>query len=445
MDIKDKNKKMTEKRKPSLETVLANDSSKGFNEICNFTDRVQRYSDAKARQLQILNHVRGLSQGEKANFQLHSLLNFEKLQSQLCGCGNYLVFHQYHTVGQVRLAKASFCKNHLMCQLCAIRRGAKQVQGYLSKYEQLTSSDANLRPYMLTLTVKNGHDLPERFQHLQSSMKKLMQRRRDFISKGLGNSQLAKAEGGVFSYELTKSDTGWHPHCHMVVMLNPNDLIDFPFDTRPQKFDAKAWAQLSPGQKKYQKELWRNWGAVAQDSGLAKEWEKITGDSKIVDLRPIDGDPAQGFVEVFKYALKFSDLKPKENIEAYSYLKGKRLTGSFGCFWGVKIPEKMTDDLLEDLPYIELFYKYTRAGYSLQTATEKFEQTYSDSDKQILNKVGSGSSRLPKVESVFNRHGFIKSIIETVAELHTHPDFKGAREGPVLREGYFELLKSKDA
>jgi len=122
---------MTEKRKPSLDVVLADESSKGFNEICNFSGRVQRYSEAKTRQLQILNHVRGLSQGEKANFQLHSLLNFEKLQSQLCSCGNYLVFHQYHTVGQVRLAKASFCKNHLMCQLCAIRRGAKQVQGYL--------------------------------------------------------------------------------------------------------------------------------------------------------------------------------------------------------------------------------------------------------------------------------------------------------------------------
>ena len=435
---------MSEKRKPSLDSALAGDSSKGFNEICNFTDRVQRYSDAKARQLQILNHVRGLSQGEKANFQLHSLLNFEKLQSQLCSCGNYLVFHQYHTVGQVRLAKASFCKNHLMCQLCAIRRGAKQVQGYLGKYEQVTASNSSLRPYMLTLTVKNGHDLCDRFDHLQSSVKKLLKRRRDYLEKNRGLSQLSKSFGGVFSYELTKSKQGWHPHCHMVVMLDPDDLIDFPFDTRPQKFDAQAWSQLSPGQKKYQKDLWRKWGVTAQDSGLTKEWEKITGDSKIVDLRPIEGDPAQGFVEVFKYALKFSDLKPKENIEAYSYLKGKRLTGSFGCFWGVKIPEKMTDDLLDDLPYIELFYKYTKAGYSLQTATPKTEKSYNNQDKEILSRIGSGSSPLPKIDSVFNRHGFIKSIIETVAYLHTHEDFKGSREGPAQREGDFEFLKARE-
>jgi plasmid rolling circle replication initiator protein Rep len=435
---------MTEKRKPSLDVVLADDSSKGFNEICNFTDRVQRYSDAKARQLQILNHVRGLSQGEKANFQLHSLLNFEKLQSQLCSCGNYLVFHQYHTVGQVRLAKASFCKNHLMCQLCAIRRGAKQVQGYLAKYEQVIASNSSLRPYMLTLTVKNGHDLPERFNHLQSSMKKFMKRRRDFLSAGLGSSQLARSEGGVFSYELTKSKFGWHPHCHMVVMLDPQNPIDFPFHIRPVFHNPDAWSKLSPLEKKNEKALRKKYTDAIQDSGLCKEWQKITGDSKIVDLRPIEGDPAQGFVEVFKYALKFSDLKPKENIEAYSFLKGKRLTGSFGCFWGVKIPEKMTDDLLEDLPYIELFYKYTKAGYSLQTVTPKTEKTYSNQDKEILSRIGSGSSPLPKIDSVFNRHGFIKSIIETVAYLHTHEDFKGSREGPAQREGDFEFLKARE-
>uniref|UniRef100_UPI0033072C1B hypothetical protein n=1 Tax=Pseudoalteromonas sp. TB43-MNA-CIBAN-0091 TaxID=3140416 RepID=UPI0033072C1B len=87
------------------------------------------------------------------------------------------------------------------------------------------------------------------------------------------------------------------------------------------------------------------------------------------------------------------------NIEAYSYLKGKRLTGSFGFFWGVKIPEKMTDDLVEDLPYIELLYKYTKAGYSLKSAIPKTEKSYSTQDKESLSRFGSGSSRWPKMNS----------------------------------------------
>ena len=409
---------MTEKRKPSLVSALAGDSRKGFDEICNFSGRVQRYSEAKTRQLQILNHLRGLSQVEKADFKLHSLLDYSKLQSQLCGCGNYLVFNQYFTVGKVRLAKASFCKNHLLCQLCAIRRGAKQVQAYLERFHVIQTEKPKLKPYLLTLTVKNGEDLKERFDHLQSSVKKLFQRRRDFLSKGDGISELSKADGGVYSFELTKKKNGWHPHVHMVLLIDENNPIDFPFDTRPQKYDKEAWSKLSSRAKKEQKDLWVKWGESATKSGLAKEWKKITGDSHIVDLRPIEGEePTEGFVEVFKYALKFSDLAPKENIEAYSFLKGKRLTGSFGCFWGVKVPEKMTDNLLDDLPYIELFYKYTKAGYSLQTAIHKNERTYTQEDKKILSKVESHPKKLANPNSVFHTHKHLNSIIDTAAEI----------------------------
>ena len=41
---------------------------------------------------------------------------------------------------------------------------------------------------------------------------------------------------------------------------------------------------------------------------LSREWHEITGDSFIVDVRPISqDDPVSGFIEVFKYAVKFSD------------------------------------------------------------------------------------------------------------------------------------------
>ncbi|CAK3107746.1 hypothetical protein VCRA2119O146_770006 [Vibrio crassostreae] len=63
--------------------------------------------------------------------------------------------------------------------------------------------------------------------------------------------------------------------------------------------------------------------------------------------------------------MKFSDLTPAKNYEAFKLLKGKRLQGSFGLFWGVKIPENMSDELLDELPYIELLYRYTNAGYSV--------------------------------------------------------------------------------
>ena len=57
---------------------------------------------------------------------------------------------------------------------------------------------------------------------------------------------------------------------------------------------------------------------------LSREWHEITGDSYIVDVRPISQeDPASGFVEVFKYAVKFSDQEPADTVHAWETLKGK--------------------------------------------------------------------------------------------------------------------------
>lgn len=52
---------------------------------------------------------------------------------------------------------------------------------------------------------------------------------------------------------------------------------------------------------------------------LSEEWQHWTGDSFIVDVRPFhsDQDVVSGFFEVFKYALKFSELPLADNWEAY--------------------------------------------------------------------------------------------------------------------------------
>lgn len=320
---------MTEKEKPLSSDALAGELGKGSG-IFHLPKRVERYGSAKSRQVEILKHVDEFVQG---NSDVARCLNLINLQGRIASCGNYLSFNHYYTVDDVRLSKASFCKTHLLCPLCAIRRGAKQVQAYLEKFEFLREQNSNLRPYLLTLTVKNGQDLEERFEHLTKSVRKLFKRRRDAID-GKGSSELLKALGGVFSYELTLSEHGWHPHVHMVILCDKDDPILFD--------------QAKP-----------------KDTELSKEWLGITKDSFIVDVRPIEGDPAEGFIEVFKYALKFSDLSPQENLSAFLTLKGRRLTGSFGLFWGVKVPDSMDDDLLDELPYIELFYRYTKSGYSL--------------------------------------------------------------------------------
>jgi hypothetical protein len=255
------------------------------------------------------------------------------LSTVVLTCASYLVFNNYYTVDQIKLAKITTCKKHLLCPVCARLRAAKQVRKYAERVQVLRDANPKLKLALLTLTVKNGDDLDERFHHLANSWKKYQARRRDWLKKGWGFNELCKVDGAVFSYEVTNKGNGWHPHLHAVVALN--DWVD--------------------------------------QSKLSAEWEAITGDSKIVDVRRIKGNPVEGFLEVFKYALKFSELDLDDNFRAYEVLQGRRLQGSFGSFRGVEVPETMTDELLEDLPFIEMYYKFmpSLGAYDLKETKHK--------------------------------------------------------------------------
>ena len=285
-------------------------------------ERITRYGQAHARSLLMLEHLRDAPSPAST-----------KTAASLASCGNYLHFREYFTVGKVRLHNATFCKQHLVCPLCAIRRGAKGLGAYLTRWQVIQQERPELRPYLLTLTVKNGDDLAERQTHLTKSLRKLMDHRRNF-NAGVPRApwtELCKAQGAVYTLELTNKGNGWHPHCHMIVL-----------------------ASSQPSQ-----------------SDLSSEWHKITGDSMIVDCRPITGDPSESFMEVFKYAVKFSDLTLEDNWHAAQILKGKRLLGSFGLFRGVQIPESLLDEPLDELPYWDRFYRFIQGEYQFTGESPK--------------------------------------------------------------------------
>ena len=280
-------------------------------------ERIASYSDCKKRSVEMMNFLSDHDQ-------------FKEEHAHLSGCANYLVFHNYYTVDEIRLAKAQTCKKHMLCPFCARRRAAKQVGSYVEKFQQVMSENPSLKPVMLTLTVKNGEDLQERFDHLKKSFKKVQESIRDFRKKNRGFNEFCKIQGMAFSYEFTKNPKTdeWHPHIHAVCLLS--EYVDI-----------------------YK---------------LSEYWLKVTGDSSIVDIRRLQGsnldDMSNAFIEVFKYALKFSDLSLEDNVFAYRLLRGKRLQGSQGLFWGVKVPDSDLDDMLEGLPYLEMLYTYSFKKYA---------------------------------------------------------------------------------
>jgi hypothetical protein len=101
---------------------------------------------------------------------------------------------------------------------------------------------------------------------------------------------------------------------------------------------------------------------------LSAEWKSITGDSFVVGITRLDRDrpPIEAFVEVFKYAVKFSDLTPAQIWHVAQTLGGQRLLFSLGCFRGVEVPEELTDEPLDGLPFFELLYRYVAGiGYTM--------------------------------------------------------------------------------
>jgi plasmid rolling circle replication initiator protein Rep len=302
--------------------ILQDELSTDLQRSKNLFTRLQRYAGGKARAL-----VNAVELTQSLFESAEELNNARKTSERVTRCGNYLEFHHYPTIDKTVLHEARFCQKTMLCPMCAMRRGSKLIQVYKQRIEHVRTSNKKLRLSMLTYTVKNGSDLLERFEHLQKSIRRLAERRRDFLKKGWGFNEFCKVDGWVGTYEFTNNGNGWHPHAHILVLHDTS-------------FDYKR---------------------------IVKEWGAITGDSCIMNVQAVKGNPDEAFVEVFKYALKFSELTTERNIEAYKALQGKRLVFNGGSLWGVKVPESLADDVpQEKLPYISLFFRYIKGAYMLE-------------------------------------------------------------------------------
>lgn len=287
-------------------------------------DRVKRLGDHKRRTQQMAAFVASsVDPGGDPRMQ--------KLPAELHDCHNWLLFRDYYELGKTRLHRTISCRKHLLCPLCAILRAARGVRKYHERFEVITAAQPGLHLYYVVLTVQNGPDLKERFRHVEKHARRLVERRRAALKARAGsrkhqyalNSVFADVEGGAYSFEVKRGagSGDWHPHINFLLLSS-------------SPIDAGA---------------------------LSEEWQSMTGDSFITYCGEKPPDDKTAFVEVFKYALKFSEMELGDNFEAFTVLRGKHLFGSFGCFRGVKVPQ--SEDEAIDSPYVELVYRYAAGRY----------------------------------------------------------------------------------
>lgn len=270
----------------------------------NFLNKITRIRQRQAKLLAALKSI-----GETA------------LSERLHWCASWLHFREWSYSGETRLMNANFCKRYLLCPACASRRAGRLVQGYLPKIEQVTKERPELRACMITLTLKNGHDLQERFDLIRDAWKAMSAHTRKAKQAKYRHDSIEwnKVEGSIRSIETTRNekDGSWHVHMHCFALIS--DWID--------------------------------------RVKLAKEWERFTGDSFIVDVRLCKPNPKrpdacpvkEGLTEVLKYACKFAGMPPSDLIAFYRVAKESRLVDPSGCLRGINVGDIETDPDIDTL------------------------------------------------------------------------------------------------
>jgi hypothetical protein len=165
----------------------------------------------------------------------------------------------------------------------------------------------SVKPIFTTITVKNGPNISERYNHVMGGFKRLQMKRKN-ARKGLTKCLRQYIIGGLFSCEIKFTSRGlWHPHLHGMEIV-------------PKWFDTYKY-----------------------DTELEQDWFKITGDSKITRVKEIRlATPEELFkscMEICKYSMKQATMTPSLQYEAYKATHNKQLVRRFGVLRGFKMDE----------------------------------------------------------------------------------------------------------
>ena len=213
-----------------------------------------------------------------------------KYMDRLKDCRRYAWFVQNSVTKTLRV-QSSRCKLR-WCPICrdvSRRIVTKAVDEWL-KIQQW--------PKMITFTLKHSDDpLQLQIKKLYDCFRKV--RRRAYFQNHI--------HGGVWFFQLkfNKQSQQWHPHIHCLVA-----------------------------------------GKFLPHNRLRTLWLKITGDSSIVDIRPVK-DLENASTEVARYATSPADLTKvdlEKALDIYYSTKGKRICGSWGSAKAVTMKPTVQDD-----------------------------------------------------------------------------------------------------
>lgn len=276
--------------------------------------------------------------------------------AKLSKCGGSIAFRYWIAHERVTMHTANWCNMGRLCQACAHARGIKLSKNAAQKVSHILNDDRDLRPWLVTFTVKNGPDLADRLRHLLRSFSKGWKRRENHLRGKRHSSAFNAVAGSIYSAEIKrgKNSGQWHVHLHCLFLV-PASVWRWEEGKTGLQLEANAHRQL------------------------CDEWYEITGDSFVINAKPLrsavdmaSGEPVREdyltaeLFEVFKYLTKPSETSPEDVVEAWRVTQGKRLVRSHGNLVGLKMPETLDGEVLDGDSW-EMWFRWKQGRYQRET------------------------------------------------------------------------------
>lgn len=246
------------------------------------------------------------------------LLKHSSKANRIKDCCNVVAFRENLETWKRELLNANFCKYDRICIACATKRAIRMIK----RFEQGIKEN-NLyskKRYYIVLTIKHTKE-----DSLSDLLEKLM-KGKDKLARNFRNSKRENHKNKSFfhyfdwmviSIEVSHKGEYWrHPHINILACTD----YDIPIETG-----------------KY-----RRW---TTNEHLKQERMGITWDSYIHNIRKInvvsDYFTTSWIGEVFKYAIKFSDLEVPQLAEIMNIQNKKwyRFFSTYGIFRGRKVDD----------------------------------------------------------------------------------------------------------
>lgn len=271
---------------------------------------------------------------------------------KLRGCGCLTQFQHWIEHDKTTVAMHTWCNMPRLCQACAHARGIQLAKLASRRAMSLLAEDETLRPWLVTFTVKNGRDLADRLGHLIRSFSAGWKRRKNLEQGRRGWTEFAAPEGVIYSIEIKRGRNSgeWHAHMHCLFLV-PEDVWAWERHGNGFRLERETHARLS------------------------REWFEITGDSMVVNAKPLRTaiDQGQGLAarpeylmfelfEVFKYLTKPGETKPADTVHAWWTTQAKRLVRSYGNLVGIDLPKGLNEDPLDGPSWLA-WYRWRNGSY----------------------------------------------------------------------------------